>query len=270
MIRLIASDMDGTLLTAEKRFPPGFFEMLGELDARGITFAVCSGRPYSTLRVMFADAPVQPAFICDNGAFVVEHGIRVFVSVIDSALAREVLDFTDALDPEVYTVVCGVKGTYIRCAPSALRRDTLHADTVQIGRGSEISDEIFKIAVCDPRGVATATYPALCERFDGRLTVVHSGPLYADVMNAGITKGGALEHLQKTLGVSPDETMAFGDYYNDVSFLSRASYSYVMENADEAMRRCGNFIAPSNDEYGVAQVIRRFVLGNEKLPLLPR
>lgn len=269
MIRLIASDMDGTLLDAEKRFPPDFFDVLGELGERGVVFAVCSGRPYSTLGPMFAPAPVQPAFICDNGAFVVEHGRRSFVSIIDRALVREVLAYIDSLDAEIYAVVCGLKGTYLRCDASQGRRDTLHIDTLYNERGTEIDDDIFKIAVCDPRGVGSATYPALCDRFGGRLTVVHSGPLYADLMNPGIDKGAALAHLQKELGISPDETMAFGDYYNDAGFLARASYSFVMENADEAMRKYANFTAPPNTQYGVIRTIRRYVLEGETLPLLP-
>ena len=81
--------------------------------------------------------------------------------------------------------------------------------------------------------------------------------------------GAALAHLQKELGISPDETMAFGDYYNDAGFLARASYSFVMENADEEMRKYGNFTAPPNTQYGVIRTIRRYVLEGETLPSLP-
>ena len=269
MIRLIASDMDGTLLDAEKHFPPDFFEVLGELDKRGILFAVCSGRPYSTLGPMFASAPVQPAFICDNGAFVVERGRRSFISIIDRALVREVLAFTDSLGPETHAVVCGVKGSYLRCVPSLDLKDHLHTGAVLIPRGTDIDDDIFKIAVCDPKGAGISLYPELCRRFGTRLTVVHSGPVYADVMNPGIDKGAALAHLQKELGISPRETMAFGDYYNDAGFLACAAYSFVMENADEAMRRNGRFTAPPNTQFGVTKIIRRYVLNGEALPMLP-
>ena len=87
-----------------------------------------------------------------------------------------------------------------------------------------------------------------------------SGDHWMDIMNQGVNKGSALQKLQKKLGITPEETMAFGDYYNDVEMLQQAAYSFVMENANPDLRPFGRYLAKSNREYGVAQAIRQYAL----------
>lgn len=81
-----------------------------------------------------------------------------------------------------------------------------------------------------------------------------------DVVSKGINKGVALEKIQRTMGVSMEETMAFGDFYNDVELLGRAHYSFVMENSNDDMRKYGNFMAASNNNLGVIRAIEDYVL----------
>ena len=87
-----------------------------------------------------------------------------------------------------------------------------------------------------------------------------------DMMNPQVNKGWALQQMQQYLGVTKEETMAFGDYYNDIQLLEQAGESYVMANAQKEMFAYGKHIAPSNEEYGVAQIIRRVVLGETERP----
>jgi len=80
-------------------------------------------------------------------------------------------------------------------------------------------------------------------------------------MNQNINKGIALEKLQKSLNILPEETMAFGDYMNDIEMLSKASYSYAMENAHPFVKEMASFEAASNDSFGVLEIVKDY-LGN--------
>ncbi|MEG0769981.1 MAG: Cof-type HAD-IIB family hydrolase [Ruthenibacterium sp.] len=269
-IKLIATDLDGTLLTGDKRLPPDFYAVLHALHRRGILFVAGSGRTYRTLQSTFAQVPDNVHFLCDNGAYVVENGVNTFTSIIAPALWRRAAAAADAEGPQVRALLCGVHGTYLheyRDAP--LLRDQLtscFAEVTVCPDFAKVQDDIFKIAVCDMRGAGTHAYPRLRAAFGGELNVLHTGPFYLDMMNLGITKGSALAHLQRERGILPEETMAFGDFFNDVDMLACARYSFVMENAAPEMFAHGRFRAPSNECYGVSTIIRRHVLEGQPFP----
>ena len=79
-------------------------------------------------------------------------------------------------------------------------------------------------------------------------------------MNAGVDKGNALSFLQQHWNITPEETMAFGDYFNDVPLFKHAYYSFAMENGHPDIRQHARFVAPPNTEYGVIQMIRKYIL----------
>ena len=79
-------------------------------------------------------------------------------------------------------------------------------------------------------------------------------------MNKNVNKGAALEKIQKDENISYEETMVFGDFYNDIEMLGKAKFSFVMENANEDMKQYGNYIAKSNRDYGVIKAIKEYVL----------
>ena len=78
-------------------------------------------------------------------------------------------------------------------------------------------------------------------------------------MNQGINKGSALADIKRRFGSTTDQTMAFGDFYNDIDLLNEAKYSYVMANANDDMKQYGNFTAESNSEYGVTKAISAYL-----------
>ena len=82
-------------------------------------------------------------------------------------------------------------------------------------------------------------------------------------MNTDVNKGEALLRIQQRHNISKDETMVFGDYFNDVEMLTNAKYSFVMKNSIPEMKKFGNFVAESNDEYGVIKAIKEYALNNK-------
>ncbi|MGW7238481.1 HAD hydrolase family protein, partial [Streptomyces sp. NPDC054804] len=115
-IRLVVTDMDGTLLDDEKRIPGGLWPMLAELRRRGVLFSPASGRQYATLARQFADVADGMVFIAENGTYVVRDGVELSSDVLDPAvaagLARTVRRLVaDGVD--VGAVVCGKRSAYV-------------------------------------------------------------------------------------------------------------------------------------------------------------
>lgn len=105
---------------------------------------------------------------------------------------------------------------------------------------------------------------ALTERFGKNLNTMVSGDKWVDFMNRSADKGNALREVQQMLGVTPEETMAFGDNCNDIGMLQRAGESYAVANAHPEVKKTVKYIAPANTEDGVLQTVKERLLGGIK------
>ncbi len=267
MIKLIITDMDGTLLDEKKRLPEEFPQILQRLKERGVQFAVGSGRSYPILRQDFADYLKDIYFICDNGSILIKEDQIQYSRTFSRELTMEVIKTCDSIE-EIIPVLCGKKSAYHTPCPQkheGALRSYYNQECVleQLRDFASIQDEVLKFAIFDPRGGAEHCYPVLERVFGERCNVVVSGPYWVDIMLKGVSKGTAVAFLQEKLGITREETMAFGDFYNDVEMLQQAEYSFVMENAEEKMKQYGKFLAPRNTENGVMRMIQKFVLNRE-------
>lgn len=258
-IRLVAVDMDGTLLDPDHEVPPTLWPLLDELDARGIAFCPASGRQLATLaRQLGAHAP-RLCFIAENGGIVVREGAVLSTDVVDPTVVLQVVEAVRALaasGADVGVVVCGTRSAYVERHDAAFvdECDRYYALLARVDDLTEVEDDVLKVAVFDFGDAATTTEPALA-RFRDTQQVVVSGAHWVDVMNPTTHKGAALETVQRALGVTREQTMAFGDYLNDRELLDAAAWSYAMANAHPEVRARARFVAPGNDENGVVRTI---------------
>lgn len=262
MIKLIASDMDGTLLDDEKRLSPDFFEVLDKLFERNIIFTVASGRTYSALDHLFPEPYRNKlAYICDNGACTVLHGKPVSISPLDGETYRELLKACKDIG-DLRVVVCAESGVYHIDSGDEFSHEVgrFYRNHRAVDDLFSVNETIYKVAVCDETGTMIHGKPALDSIFGTRLNVQVSGTIWMDVMASGVSKGAALRALQEKLGVSEAETMAFGDYFNDVDMLRLAEHSFCMENGHEDVKKMCAHIAPDNNHGGVTRCIEKFVL----------
>lgn len=261
MIKLIASDLDGTLLDDEKRLPRDFFGVLDELSERGIIFTVASGRTYSAVEHLFPEEyRGKLAYICDNGACVYINGTEE-IFPLGRELFEELLVKCRNKGGFEF-VVCTSEGVYFDNSDKGFAKDVslfykrnMYIDDLRNAKG-----EIYKLAVLDKHGAVEHGKPLIDGIFGGRLNVQASGKEWMDVMAGGVSKGKALRSMQKRLGITPDETMAFGDYFNDLDMLTSAKYSFCMENGSEEVKKMCRFVAPDNNSGGVTKCIKEFVL----------
>lgn len=263
MIKLIVTDMDGSLLDDKKEMPDDFLEVFNALQDKGIIFAAASGRTYLTLLQHFKDVSDKMHFISDNGTNVYLHNkciYRASMSKESWQRAEKVCEGRDG----VAAIVNGANGDYIL----PYKHDESLASIIDGGFAAlrvvqsmtQVDDEVYKIGICDKSGPENGLYKDICAVCDEELDAVISGPHYMDVMARGANKGSALKILQEKLGITKEETMAFGDFYNDIGLLQNAQHSFIMENAPQDMRQYANNVAKSNKESGVTHAIKKYVL----------
>ena len=255
-IRLIAVDMDGSLLDDEKRMHDDFWPLLDELDRRGILLCPASGRQYASLRRQLGRDDL--VYIAENGALRrAARRARSAWTAGPLGTARTASDGRSATHLDLGTVLCGKRSAYVERTDDAFL-DQTHA-VLRAPRGVDdlltVDDDILKVAVYDFGSAGRAPGPLL-ERF----AALVSGKHWVDVMSPTADKGHALRAVQDPLGITADHTMAFGDYLNDVGMLDVASFSFAMDNAHPDVRAHARFVAPSNNDNGVVRTIRS-VLG---------
>ncbi|WP_430867936.1 Cof-type HAD-IIB family hydrolase [Demequina aurantiaca] len=263
-IRLIAVDMDGTLLDADHNLPHNFEPFLDALDERGITFCPASGRQYHSLFAQLGDRAPGLDFIAENGAYVLQGTEEVSSTLIDEDLVRRVIRRVNeyaATGANIGVVVCGKRSAYVERAD-----EEFYAETSRYYRSLEAIDDlldwpadgILKVAVFDFAGSEHGVAPILQE-FADEARVMVSGKNWVDLMGLTTSKGSALRALQTELGVTPDQTMAFGDYLNDLELLDAAQWSYAMANAHPQVKERARFEAPSNQDNGVIDTVSRLL-----------
>jgi Cof subfamily protein (haloacid dehalogenase superfamily) len=258
-VRLIVSDMDGSLLDEHGRVPDGLWPLLDEMDRRGITFVPASGRQYANLRGLFGDRGEDLVYIAENGAYVVQGGATLSADPLPEGQAPVVIQRVRdlaAAGGDVGMVLCGQKAGYIERGdgPFAEHARRHYAWLQQVDDLADVDDVVLKIAVFDFGSVEERTAPAFADLAD-RLRVVVSGQHWVDVMSPDADKGHALARVQRRLGVTPAQTMAFGDYLNDVGLLDGAHWSFAMDNAHPDVRARARYVAPAHTRDGVVRTI---------------
>lgn len=258
-IRLITVDMDGTLLDPDHVVDPTLWPLLLELERREITFCPASGRQYANLAAEFGETAERLTFIAENGAYVVRRGVELTSDVVARDVVVRLVEAVRTLGasgPDVGVVVCGKRSAYIERTDDAFlaETDTYYALLERVDDLTLVDDDVLKVAVFDFGSAAETTAPAL-QQFSATHQVVVSGAHWVDIMNPSTHKGAAVTRIQASLGITRAQTMAFGDYLNDVEMLAEAEWSFAMANAHPTVQAGARYLAPGNGENGVVRTI---------------
>ena len=266
-IRLIASDMDATLLDEHSRLPDGFEDTIRALAALGIRFAPASGRPLYTLEEMFPTLRDELIFIGDNGGAARWKGQSLFTSEMSPAGWRDLYRLTR--EQGDIAVLCGLDRAYVErpfaVYDAVLRHFYTRLDYVDCLETVTAPADKFTIYL--PRHNAQQAYDTAYASQREAYSVAVAGECWVDIMNPGVHKGSALAALGKLWQIPPESMMAFGDTYNDAEMLRTARYGFLVENGSAPLRQTVPFLAPSHREAGVMQVLRK-VLAQQGLVCL--
>ena len=260
-VKLIASDMDRTLLDADGNLPAGFDELLDDLRAQGVYFAAASGRPVYTLRNMFADHLDSVVLMGDNGGNIVFNGKTLYRSHMPLETYHRLARYVHEHGGETASGnVCGFDAAYIENAHRDLEPyyRTFYHVMEFVDDLEELDIPANKFTVLYPDNTAREHFAAMQEAgvFEG-LSAATSGPMWIDVMEPDVNKGAGLAHIGEALGIELADMMAFGDTFNDKEMLAAAGFGFMVANATPGMERYARYVAPANTEAGVAQVAKR-------------
>jgi 5-amino-6-(5-phospho-D-ribitylamino)uracil phosphatase len=277
-IRLIAVDLDGTLLNSRAEVSAANRKALAHAAALGLQIVVVTGRRYHSARPLVAQIPCPVTLISSNGARIGTSSGQVFYrDFLSRSIARQVLEI--ALPHRPYTVLifdvagCGQVVMHHDAAedsPLAWYRKNSPECLVQV-------PDLPAALVEDPIQVMFGGPPDRIEPIEPLLRASPAASLVhltwtkyltrnvslLDCMNLGCTKGRALALWSQRCGISPSEVMAIGDNYNDREMLEFAGYPFLMGNRCEGLDNARWQRTLSNDEDGVAAAIREYVLKKE-------
>lgn len=258
MIRLIVSDIDGTLVEdGGSSLKPEVYALIRKLGEQGIRFAAASGRHVAGMKYLFGPVSDEIAYISDNGAYIEYGGNVQALTQYDRNHMAEVVADLRRLGIDI--MIDGPDGVYTDSKNKAFvgwLKNSYHFRVMCMDDVMRLTAPFVKIAGCRMSGISDGEVDELREKYGGRLKVTLSGMQWIDTQPPGINKGRALTTLQKELGVAPSETMAFGDQLNDIEMLSCAHYSFAVANARPETKAAARFLADSNVRDGVYKIIR--------------
>lgn len=260
-VKLVVTDMDGTLLNSEHEVSDLFFEQFQKLKKHNIHFVAASGRQYHSILDKLHTIEKDITIVAENGAYIVKNKKILFVNSIPRNDVFKLLEICNKITG-VQIVVCGKNKAYLLEDTSNQFKNTIaeYYSSYVILESFELlpEDEFFKIALCHYHGSETNIYPYL-NHLEEEWLIKISGKLWVDISQKSAHKGNAIARLQKQLNVSSKHTMVFGDYNNDLEMLKLAKYSFAMKNAHPLVKKAANYSTLSNDENGVEKILDKLI-----------
>ncbi|KHD45492.1 Cof-type HAD-IIB family hydrolase [Streptococcus hongkongensis] len=269
MIRLIAIDLDGTLLNSKKVIPEENIKAIQEATANGIKIVLCTGRPKNGTKPYFDQLGlVEDEFlILNNGCSTYTsiewnliHHYHLTIEQVKhlEKLSRHFDGVALTLTTEDNYYVIGEQVPDIVAADGELVFTKVKTTTIEaLEQGSEI---IFQAMYMGTSQAMDAFEDAMRSQLVEDFSVVRSQDYILEVMPKHVTKAHALKDLAEDLNCTANEVMAIGDAPNDIEMLSFAGTGVAMGNASESIKVLADHITSHCDQAGVAQAIRKYAL----------
>jgi len=259
MIKLIASDLDGTLLQGNAEISQEMLELIPQLKADGILFAVASGRQYYSLKNLFSPVWEDMLFICENGALIMQGDKELFADQIPRewglALIEQILSHEDC---EV--LLSGKRQCYIAPRDEAYRHhitDYVKNKTIIVQHFSSVQENFIKISLYRKAGVTPELLEEFTQRWGDQMTVALADSCWIDFTLSN--KGTSLKKVGGILDIRPDEMLAFGDSFNDREMLDYVGVAYAMENAHPDLKKLAGATCSQ-----VEPILRDVLLGRKR------
>ena len=262
-VSLIVADVDGSLLTEDKRLTPCAVAAVRELDASGIALAITSGRPPRGMTMLIEPLALRTPLAGFNGGVFVHPDMTVIHQhMLPPPVTRRAVGLLlkRGLDVWIYSG----QEWFIRDATAAHvereQRTVQFAPTVIDDLSATYGNAIKIVGVSDDRDLV-----ANCERemqrvLRERASVVRSQPYYLDVTHPDANKGNVVTTLSRLLSIPPDEIATIGEMPNDVLMFRESGMSIAMGNASIGVQKQAHFVTDSYREDGFAKAVRRFIL----------
>ncbi len=258
-VRLVASDMDGTLLDERSQVPPETFALIRDLRKRGVRFAAASGRRFDTLRDYFSPVGEFVDYVASNGTQVIADGELVGREVFSHLALARLAQVTARFDTMHLVLFDSIRSFLLepeehygreidKDLPEPLVVGTMPGPGVNVVKASVYCDE-------SPLDMAYILTRELGDDF----VFAPSGRSWIDVMQRGVNKATGVSQLMDRYGIKPEEVMAFGDSMNDYEILRMVGFSRAMGNGRSAIKQISGKVLGTNAEHAVQKELRALV-----------
>lgn len=269
-IKMIAVDMDGTFLRNDSTYDRDLFKQIFfELKKRNIKFILASGNTYKQLQSKFDNYQDEFIYVAENGSFIVEGNNELKAANINNEDVKNIIAGLKTMD-DVLCWTCTKSQSYALNSMDAFYFEKFlpyFPGVKQIDDFTSIKEPIIKFALYLPNGNIEQRINDLVKITSDEVHVLDSGYDCVDIISKDASKGNAIDYLMERYHLTKDEVMAFGDASNDEDMLKRVTYGYAMDNASKEFIDKFNYLAPSNENQGVLEVIRYYLDTNEFLNL---
>ena len=269
-IRVIATDMDGTLLDPKGQLDlPRLEKILDKLDQCDIRFVIATGNEVHRMRQLLGHLADRVVLVVANGARIFENNELIQAQTWDDAMVDRALAHFKGRECQDQFVVTAMNGGFVKTGTVFTELDKFMIPEMieQLYQRMNFVDEfdpnlfggVLKMSMVVGEERSESVLQEINDLFDGHVRAVSSGYGCIDILQDGIHKAWGLVELLKRWNLKPEQIMAFGDSENDIEMLELAGISYAMENAEEAVKRVATKVAPANSQAGVYQVLENWL-----------
>ena len=269
-IRVIATDMDGTLLDTKGQLElPRLEKILDKLDQRGIRFVIATGNEIHRMRQLLGHLAERVVLVVANGARIFENNELIQAQTWDDAMVDRALAHFKGRECQDQFVVTAMNGGFVKKGTVFTELDKFMTPEMieKLYQRMNFVDEfdpnlfggVLKMSMVVGEERSESVLQEINDLFDGHVRAVSSGYGCIDILQDRIHKAWGLVELLKRWNLKPEQIMAFGDSENDIEMLELAGISYAMENAEEAVKRVATKVAPANSQAGVYQVLENWL-----------
>ncbi len=254
-VKLVVTDMDGTLLNSNHEVSDLFFDLFKKMKAHDIIFVAASGRPLYGILDKLHSIKDDIIIVAENGGLALKNEDVLLSTPISSENLTKINTLTKTLKG-ANPVFCTKNKAYTNSKSTKLL-DLLseyYANFQCIDTIDEIKEPVYKIAFYHEESSEKYLYPNL-KHLETDFKVKVSANHWVDISENNANKGYAINLLQEKYHITPKETLVFGDYNNDIEMLKAAYHSYAMENAHPLVKETARFMTKSNNEYGVEYIL---------------
>ena len=267
MYKLIALDMDGTLLTTDKKVSERTEAAIKAAEGKGVKIVLASGRPLIGINRYLEELELikgEDYVLSFNGGLVQNTKTEEIVSKV--SLKGSDLKYIYEISKELNINIHAFSAKDGLITPKNSQYTEHEAEIngidINIKDFNEVDDEedIIKVMMIDPQEILDPAIERLPKEVYEKYSVFKSSPFFLEFTHKEVDKGLGLKRLGEYLGIKKEEIIACGDAGNDLSMVKYAGLGVAMDNAVSEVKEAADYITASNDEDGIAKVIEKFIL----------
>ncbi|GFZ26958.1 sugar-phosphatase [Lactobacillus corticis] len=267
MIKLIAIDIDGTLVNNQKIITPKVKQAILRAQEQGCKIVICTGRPLAGARQYLQELGLAD----QNDQYVVSYNGAVVETTAGKVIFKKGLDYQEYIDLEAIS-------RKLQLHFHAVGLDRIYTANRDIGKWTVYNSTVVKLNIAyrtvdemraipiikcmyvdDPDYLDAQIHSPLFDQMKGRAVFSKTEPFYYEATSAGVDKGSGLKHLAEYLNLAADQVMAIGDEANDRAMIEYAGFGVAMGNAVPVTKQAANWITTDNEHDGVAVAIDKIL-----------